>query len=168
MLDEALAQKIATEAHGDQKYGEKPYTDHLAAVRLVLQDFGYEDEDDICVAAWLHDTLEDTKYTAEEMECSFGPQVTKLVWAVTGIGKTRKERNADAYAKLQQHPAAIPLKLADRISNAENSARDNPRLLAMYRSEYPEFKRHLLGEVSVAARKGPVMSMWDRLDKVLR
>ncbi len=53
---ELAAQRYAEAAHGDQRYGQKPYVSHLAAVRAVLNDFGVSG--DLGVAAWLHDVLE--------------------------------------------------------------------------------------------------------------
>lgn len=176
--DEDLAKKFAAKAHADQKYGDQPYTVHLAAVRAVLSDFGLDPDGgfslgDLCMAAWLHDVLEDTPTTAEQLELTFGSDVTKLVWAVTGEGANRKERVASAYRKIAEYPKALVLKLADRIANAEASAKDNPRLLTMYRGEYPAFKNALGRQVTFQASgynefKRPMLdAMWARLDKVL-
>lgn len=130
---------------------------HLAAVRQVLQDFGYDG--DFALAAWLHDTVEDTAVTVEQLEQEFGARVAALVWAVTGIGANRKERNAAAYAKMAALPDAVTVKLADRIANSEASARNSPRLLAMYREELAGFTA-ALGEHGDAA-------MWERLRRAL-
>jgi guanosine-3',5'-bis(diphosphate) 3'-pyrophosphohydrolase len=155
--DEGRAREFAIAAHGDQRYGSEPYVVHLAAVRQVLRDFGYGGE--LGLAAWLHDTVEDTAVTVEELEREFGPRVAALVWAVTGVGENRKERTASAYAKLRALPDAITVKLADRIANSEASARSNPRLLAMYRDELPTFTA-ALGEHGDPA-------MWERLRRAL-
>ncbi len=162
---ERSALRFAEAAHGDQKYGEHPYVKHLADVRAVLKDFGVEG--DLAVAAYLHDILEDTKTTAEQMELAFGSSVTKLVWAVTGVGKNRKERNECAYGRLEEHPRAVILKLADRIANAEASARNNLDLLAMYRKEYPGFKARLERLGRLLDEEATVTAMWARLDKTL-
>ena len=50
-----------------------PYISHLMAVMLILRD--YTDDEDTLVAALLHDTLEDTDYTPEELETDFGKTV---------------------------------------------------------------------------------------------
>jgi (p)ppGpp synthase/HD superfamily hydrolase len=155
--DEDRARAFAVAAHGDQRYGSEPYVVHLAAVREVLRDFDYGG--DFALAAWLHDTVEDTEVTVEQLEREFGPRVAALVWAVTGIGNNRKERSASAYAKMRALPDAVTVKLADRIANSEASARSSPRLLAMYREELAGFTA-ALGDYGDAA-------MWERLRRAL-
>jgi guanosine-3',5'-bis(diphosphate) 3'-pyrophosphohydrolase len=155
--DEDRARAFAIAAHGDQRYGSEPYVVHLAAVRQVLRDFDYDG--DFALAAWLHDTVEDTAVTVEQLEYEFGQRVAALVWAVTGVGNNRKERSASAYAKMRALPDAVTVKLADRIANSEASARGNPRLLAMYREELAGFTA-TLGEYGDSA-------MWERLRRAL-
>lgn len=156
---EARAKEFAITAHGEQKYGDEPYVVHLEAVRKVLADFAIEKGDDLAVAAWLHDVIEDTSVTRQEIEREFGADVAALVWAVTGVGKNRKERSQSAYLKMQALPQAVTLKLADRIANCEASARNNPSLLTMYRNELPDFASALAGLGDP--------SMWTRLRRVL-
>lgn len=162
---ERSARDYAESAHGDQKYGEAPYVTHLAAVVTVLKDFGFSG--DLILAGWLHDVLEDTKTTAAQLDMAYGSTVTHLVWAVTGVGKNRKERNENAYGKIEERPRAVILKLADRIANAEASAKNNPDLLAMYRREYPGFKARLERLGRLLDEEATVTAMWVRLDKTL-
>ena len=68
--DEDRARAFAVAAHGDQRYGSDPYVVHLSAVRQVLEDFGYDG--DFALAAWLHDTVEDTEVTVVQLEREFG------------------------------------------------------------------------------------------------
>ncbi|MEJ7735166.1 MAG: GNAT family N-acetyltransferase [Polyangiaceae bacterium] len=154
---EATARALARSAHAAQRYGEAPYLSHLASVRGVLREFGHEGA--LALAAWLHDAVEDTALEREEIERIHGSEVAALVWAVTGVGETRKERVASAYAKMRAHPAAVTLKLADRIANSEASRRNNPRLHAMYREEMPGF------EAALGAHGDP--AMWSRLRAAL-
>jgi len=136
---EDRARAFAQHAHGAQKYGQEPYIVHLAAVRSVLAEYRYTG--DVLVAAWLHDTLEDTKTTFKQLQAAFGQQVAMLVASVTnGPGKNRRERNEMVYQRLRAQPAAIPLKLADRIANMRASLKNNPELLVMYQREYLDFK----------------------------
>jgi (p)ppGpp synthase/HD superfamily hydrolase len=139
---EPAARAYAVERHGAQAYGKEPYVVHLAAVRSVLADFGISG--DLAVAAWLHDTIEDTGTTRREIAARFGDSVASLVWAVSGWGATRRQRNADAYFKIRALPAAATLKLADRIANVEAS-RDRPDRLAMYCAEHEGFATALAG-----------------------
>ncbi|KAF0845627.1 HD domain-containing protein [Nocardia caishijiensis] len=158
---EAQAREFAVAAHGDQRYGELPYITHLTAVRAVLDDFGFGG--DLAVAAWLHDIIEDTPVTAEEVESRFGRAVLDLVWAVTGVGPDRKSRNLDAYTKIAAHPRAVILKLADRTANAEASPPASS-WMGMYRTEHPTFTAHLGG---LLADDPTVARMWARLDRRL-
>jgi len=155
---ETEARRFAEAAHKDQRYGDAPYVTHLVAVRRVLADFDHAGA--LAIAAWLHDTVEDTGVTREEIETRFGAEVAGLVWAVTGVGANRKERNADAYAKIQAHPPAAILKLADRIANVEAS-RAVPKKLEMYRAEWESFRGHLgaLGDPRMWARLGAAIAV---------
>ncbi len=139
---EDQARAFAIEKHAAQKYGDLPYEVHLSAVREVLRSFDHAGP--LAVAAWLHDVVEDTATTKEEVSARFGDEVATLVVAVTGVGPNRKERNASAYAKIRATPAAAILKLADRIANVEAS-RTRPDKLAMYREEWPSFEGALAG-----------------------
>ncbi len=123
-----------------QLYGVVPYTHHLAAVESVLREFGVTNED-ILVAAWLHDIVEDTDVKVRDVEENFGPEVAKLVAAVTSEdGPNRKTRNALTYPKIRETgPDAICLKLADRIANVRNGGSS----VVMYAKEHKDF-RHAL------------------------
>jgi len=153
---ETDARVFAEAAHADQKYGDAPYVKHLTMVRAVLADFGYGGA--LGVAAWLHDVVEDTPVSRQEVETRFGSDVAELVWAVTGVGADRKERNATAYAKIRALPAAAILKLADRIANVEAS-RDVPKKLALYRAEWGAFRK-ALGDLGDPR-------MWARLERAI-
>jgi len=58
-----------------------PYISHLVAVTMILRD--YTSSENALVAALLHDTLEDTDYTAADMTDDFGEEVTAIVTALT-------------------------------------------------------------------------------------
>ena len=147
---ELRAREFAVVHHGEQKYGGEPYVVHLDAVRQVLCDIGFTG-DIVLVAAYLHDVEEDTKATREQIRDAFGERVEKIVWSVSGFGRNRKERKADAFGKMRALEGAdaeyaTNLKLADRISNAESCLRNREHSLAqMYRSEMPEFEAALAG-----------------------
>jgi (p)ppGpp synthase/HD superfamily hydrolase len=78
------AAEFAAKLHEGQfrKHPEgTPYFSHLAYVALLLQRAGYNEE--VVAAGFLHDALEDTEYTAEEMTKRFGENVTKMVLSVS-------------------------------------------------------------------------------------
>ena len=61
----ARAREFAAHAHGNQRYGDGPYVEHLAKVVAVLTDFGYQG--DYLCAGWLHDVVEDTCTTLDDI-----------------------------------------------------------------------------------------------------
>lgn len=132
------ASLMAIRAHGDQRYGDQHYEYHLQAVVDVLISFGITDIDMIC-AGWFHDSIEDTSMTYDDIEAAFGASVADLVWAVTGVGANRKERNRSIYEKIKNFPMAAVLKTADRIANAENARANSPSLFKMYCRERDAF-----------------------------
>lgn len=107
---------FAITAHGDQRYGDRPYEEHLSAVVEVLEKFGFAD--DYVAAGWLHDVVEDTATTEAHIEAAFGERVAKLVSAVSG-GGDRATHVASIYEKIAAYPDAAVVKLADRIANIE-------------------------------------------------
>jgi (p)ppGpp synthase/HD superfamily hydrolase len=137
------AYQLARVLHADQRYGDRPYEDHLFAVYDQLDRMGYTDDPMILAAAWLHDALEDTDCTIATLEQEIHPEVAALVQAVTGVGPNRRARNADIYRRLAAYPAAIPLKVADRICNVESCWSSRDARLFMYHREYPEFRATL-------------------------
>lgn len=162
------ARKLAIAVHGDQKYGELPYEYHLQAVVDILKRFGASLEDvstaPLLIAAWLHDSLEDTALTRTEVETQFDSEIAELVWRVTDEpGATRKERKPATYRKTRESQTAIILKLADRIANVESSLASKSGLLRMYRREHEEFKQAL----KPMSNSGMAERMWDYLDQLL-
>jgi (p)ppGpp synthase/HD superfamily hydrolase len=123
----------------------------------VLLRFKFNEED-LQVAAWLHDTVEDTDATITQIEMMFGRNVADIVGRVTNEqGKNRKERHAKTYPKIQASMDATTLKLADRIANVERSVEDASTQLQMYRKEHEAFK-------SLLYKPGIHDGMWRHLD----
>lgn len=106
-----------------------PYITHLMAVTLILRD--YTSDEDTLVAALLHDTLEDTDYTAAEMQEDFGKTVTEIVETLTEPkydGETKltwletKKRYA---AQVRKGPmAAVLVAAADKSHNFRNAVEE--------------------------------------------
>ena len=140
------ARVMALEAHGDQRYGDIPYEYHLREVAgIVRPPLSPFDGDDIVIAAaWLHDAVEDTDLTLNDIRKELGGKVARLVDCVTDEpGNNRSERKAGMYKKLSSGPwEARRLKLADRIANTKASI-ENPELNSMYAREFPEFIRRV-------------------------
>lgn len=173
------ARDYAIRMHGDQRYGAKPYSFHLDSVRGVAFEFGIIDED-ILVSTLLHDTVEDTEATREDIEHRFGPRVASLVWAVTNVsyhpetGKklNRKQKGIFTYPKITGTEGAVALKLCDRVANVrscwveaqhQDANRRNKSLLGMYKGEYGAFRKAL----SPHQQDDITERLWEELDRLL-
>jgi (p)ppGpp synthase/HD superfamily hydrolase len=120
-----LALKAATVLHkGQVRKGSVavPYVSHLFAVSMIAMD--YTDNEDVLIAALLHDTLEDTDYTPEELEEDFGGKVREMVEAVSEPKDTEHKSHTwrekkDRYSKqLKDAPHdALIISAADKIHN---------------------------------------------------
>ncbi|MEG5236934.1 HD domain-containing protein [Microcoleus sp. AT9b-C3] len=154
------AKEFAIAKHGNQKYGEHPYSYHLAQVSQVLSEFGYGGDEAIAAAGLLHDTLEDTPTTYEMLVSEFGKETADIVWAVTSEpGENRVERFRKTALKIQSNKKALIVKLADRIANTEASFQSNLKLYKMYLKEFPLFKQLLYNPQDVE-----LLPLWNRLE----
>src|SRR5262245_62669800 len=84
LLFRALA--FAAHKHRDQRRKDaeaSPYINHPIALAEVLAGEGSVTDVEVLAAALLHDTIEDTDTTAEELEAQFGPRITGMVVEVT-------------------------------------------------------------------------------------
>lgn len=184
------ARDYAEIVHGDQKYGDQPYIKHLADAYKVFLEFiiepvygkvtqdgfvrdshGYvniiEKYQDIACALLLHDTIEDTTTTRDELAEIFGDDVADLVDAVSGVGKNRAERLKSIIRKVEERPDAIVVKLCDRIANTRASEAEfragQSKLFMMYVGELPAFKAALGG---VYSEVGFIKRMWEYLESI--
>lgn len=117
------AEAFARTQHGNHMYGEHPYAYHLEMVAGIAKNAGASEIQ--IAAAWLHDVIEDTSTTKQEVQDLFGSEVAAIVWALTGIGSTRLERMTDAIEKIKATPGAGLVKLADRYANVSASVMDS-------------------------------------------
>ena len=125
--DEALLNRayvFSMKAHGSQmRASGDPYFSHPIEVAGILTDLKLDDE--TIVTAILHDTIEDTVATHEQIEKLFGPSVARLVDGVTKLSKieaqSENERAAENLRKfllaLSDDIRVLLVKLADRLHN---------------------------------------------------
>jgi 8-oxo-dGTP pyrophosphatase MutT (NUDIX family) len=133
------ARAFAIVMHADQLYDGRPYIVHLDRVAEIVRAAGGCPW--MIAAAYLHDVLEDTPCTMERLAMVFGIRVAGFVYAVTGRGANRAERQQSILMHLAYMPSARLLKLADRVANVEYSvAKGNAQKLAMYRKEAPLYR----------------------------
>lgn len=117
--------RIADEAHeGQKRRSGEPYIIHPVAVATILADMGM-DADSVC-AALLHDVVEDTPTTSEEIRSIFGEDVEHLVDGVTKLGQiplsaSKEEEQSENIRKMflamSRDIRVIIIKLADRVHN---------------------------------------------------
>ena len=126
---DALAQidkayELAAEAHkGQMRLSGEPYVTHPVCVAEILLGIGMDAPS--IIAALLHDTVEDTRVTLEDVKNEFGEEVMNLVDGVTKLGKiplvSREEQQAENLRKMliamAQDIRVIIIKLADRLHN---------------------------------------------------
>lgn len=118
------AYNLAEDVHSAQlRYSGQPYIIHPIAVANILLDFGMDAQS--IEAALLHDTVEDTDVTLEQLKREFGDEVAALVDGVTKLGKvplaTKEEFQAENIRKMllamYRDIRVIIIKLADRLHN---------------------------------------------------
>jgi GTP pyrophosphokinase len=126
-LNESLIQKayiLSKSSHGNQKrHSGDPYFSHPLAVAEILADLKLDQES--VITGLLHDVVEDTEVTLDEIEAEFGEEIAKLVDGVTKLGKIESipsnERVAENFRKLalamSEDIRVLLVKLADRVHN---------------------------------------------------
>jgi (p)ppGpp synthase/HD superfamily hydrolase len=158
--DPMCARGFAIDAHGDQKYGDHPYSYHLEQVASLCAPFGLMAE----TLAWLHDVAEDTDVPLEAIRAQFGDRVAEGVALLTDEpGVNRRERKARTNAKLAQatHATALIVKAADRLANLRMSAQGSDgSKLGMYRREHAAFREAVY-------RPALCDAFWDEMDQIL-
>jgi (p)ppGpp synthase/HD superfamily hydrolase len=162
-IEQAL--RAATILHKDQvRKGliPIPYVSHLCAVAMIASD--YTDNEDVIISSLLHDTLEDTDYTGDELEDDFGGIVREIVEAVTEPkDDTAKSQNWRVqkiqYAKqLRKAPEeALIVAAADKIHNmrsiVEEYYDDHSRFLADFKGNL-EDRMVMYQDISNAINRG--------------
>ncbi|HUF02571.1 MAG TPA: HD domain-containing protein [Aridibacter sp.] len=125
-----LAAKFAARKHhGQFRKGAdvEPYIVHPLEVAHLLSTVGGVDDPDILIAAILHDTIEDTKTSEEDITCTFGERVCSIVVEVTDDRELPKQRRKELQEEHAPHLSheAKQLKMCDKISNIADIL-DNP------------------------------------------
>ncbi|WP_027363498.1 RelA/SpoT family protein [Desulfotruncus alcoholivorax] len=119
-----LAYTFAERAHdGQKRISGEPYINHPLAIAFILADL--EMDVDTLMAGMLHDTVEDTGVTLEDLEKNFGPEVAKLVDGVTKLSRleyrSKEDRQVENLRKMFLAMArdirVVLIKLADRLHN---------------------------------------------------
>ena len=130
--DLALIEKAYTLAeaqhHDQRRLSGAPYISHPLAVACILVELGMDTES--VVAGLLHDVVEDTPVTLDQVRKLFSPEIAGLIDGVTKLGKipysSREEQQAENIRKMFLAMAkdirVIIIKLADRLHNMRTAA----------------------------------------------
>ncbi|MCC4213367.1 RelA/SpoT family protein [Leeuwenhoekiella parthenopeia] len=119
--------EVAVDAHKDQrrKSGEAYVFHPLAVARIVASEIGMDATS--IAAALLHDVVEDTSYTLDDLEDLFGPTVARIVDGLTKISNLKKHRDVSLQAEnfrkmlltINDDVRVIIIKIADRLHNMQ-------------------------------------------------
>lgn len=160
--------RFAAGKHTDQRRKDSkqsPYINHPVQVAETLWTIGEVRDDTLLVAAVLHDTLEDTATSPEEIRVQFGEEVLALVLEVTDDKslphKVRKQLQIETAP--HKSPPAKLLKLADKICNVRDLIDSPP--LTWSRSRRQEYL--LWTEKVVAGLRGANSKLEDYYDALL-
>ena len=136
------AELFATRKHAEinhvRKYTGEPYITHPAEVVGILKTVSHTEN--MLAAAWLHDTVEDTNTTIDEIGDEFGLAVRGYVRGLTDVSKPEDGNRALRKAMDREHlseqmPCVMTVKLADLISNAKTVTERDPKFAKIYIAE---------------------------------
>ncbi|MEQ8691712.1 MAG: DUF6331 family protein [Pseudomonadales bacterium] len=144
---ESRARDFAYAAHNAndhrRKYTDEPYTTHLQRVASLVESVGGDSS--MIAAAYLHDTVEDTATTIDDIRATFGDDVAYLVSYLTDVSKPADGNRALRKKLDREHIAqgdarVHTIKLADLIDNGMSITTHDPRFAKVFMTE----KRELL------------------------
>tara|TARA_S200002703_G_C3789240_1_gene243513 strand:- start:1565 stop:2017 length:453 start_codon:yes stop_codon:yes gene_type:complete len=110
------AREFATQAHGEQMYGEQPYMTHVEDVASGFTDPHLQR------IAYLHDVVEDTDTTIKDIHERFGSEIGSAIDALT---RREDEQYFDYIHRVNQHPEAKQIKLADLHANLKKQPHES-------------------------------------------
>lgn len=155
---ESRAKEFATQKHFGQvrKYTGEPYVNHPAAVVEIVRSVAHTEA--MLAAAWLHDTVEDTDTTLQEVMELFGIEVGAFVEMLTDVSRPADGNRAfrkciDCEHTAKAMPPAKTIKLADLIDNSYSIIKCDPPFAKVYLKE----KALLLQVLTEGDRE-----LWDR------
>ena len=136
MLDDSTglilkALRFSAEKHNDQRRKDakaSPYINHLIGVAETLWSIGGVRDVNLLTAAILHDTIEDTNTTPEELKTEFGEEILSLVLEVTDDKSLPKQTRKQLQIEHANHKSekAKMLKIADKLSNIQDIVKSPP------------------------------------------
>lgn len=141
----------AKKCHSDrnQFYHDKPYMYHLQMVVKIAEKFIHlipeEDREDVIAGCWVHDVIEDTGQTYNDVKKATNEVIAEYAYALTNEkGRTRKDRaNAKYYIGIRDYKHATFIKLCDRYANMFYSCQTGHSMFKKYVEEMVDFYQYL-------------------------
>ena len=151
LLIKAVA--FATDKHRYQRrknVDKFPYINHPVALASILCNEAHITDMKVLCGALLHDTVEDTKTTAEELVLEFGQEISDIVMEVTDDKSIEKQKRKQLQIEHAAHlsDSAKLIKLADKISNLRDIANDPPAEWSLERKlEYFDWAKEVIDQL---------------------
>lgn len=164
-----LALKFAQKKHMGQsrKFDETPYIDHPIGVVKILKE--YTSDEDIICAAYLHDTVEDTNTTLEEIKSIFHQNIASLVEELTSNREYEKKMGKPQYLTQKinaMSEKAKLIKLSDRLHNVSD-IESNP---IQFGKRYAEETAFILNNLKFNPTKISALlieKIWEKINPIL-
>lgn len=152
LLIKALA--FAADKHRDQRrknVDASPYINHPISLASILCNEAHITDLNVICGALLHDTVEDTETTAEELVLEFGQEISDIVMEVTD-DKTIEDKQKRKQLQIEHashiSTSAKLIKLADKISNLRDVANDPPADWSLERKrEYFDWAKQVIDQL---------------------
>ena len=140
--------EVAVSAHAGQvrKYSNIPYITHPFAVAGLVASIG--GTEDMVAIAILHDVVEDSDVTVEQLEAEFGYEISYGVWCLSDVSKLEDGNRAFRKAMDREHirkasSTIKTIKLADLIDNTSSIMACDPKFAEVYMAEKAQLLRVL-------------------------
>ena len=144
---------FAAKKHRDQRRKDKeatPYINHPIELAELLVNEGGITDIQVLVAAVLHDTIEDTETTYEELLDNFGKEIAQIVLEVTdnqALPKEERKRRQIQYASNSSEMAKL-VKLADKVCNLRDISEHSPINWSLQRKrDYFDWAKAVVDEI---------------------
>lgn len=170
MVKKAL--HFAKDAHQNQlrKFQDVPYVWHVVSVSKIVESFQPNSNENLRVAAILHDVVEDTSVSIGEIDSEFGSEISSLVAELTSDKEKQAELGKPLYLKTKMvgmSDEALFIKLCDRLDNVidlkivgDEDFVDRYKAetgdILMYLKQYRDLQRY---HVNVVSRLEEMLSM---------
>jgi guanosine-3',5'-bis(diphosphate) 3'-pyrophosphohydrolase len=163
------AAQFAARKHRDQRRKDaaaSPYINHPLMLANILREEGKVEDAIVIAAALLHDTIEDTETSYEELRGQFGDEIAEIVAEVTDtkwLKKASRKRLQISKAARASHGAKL-VKLADKISNLRDIVASPPKDWSLERKrEYFDWAKQVVDQI-----RGTNAKLERRVDQLYR